>query len=112
MPTRFNKSLDQRYVKLSGPGAADIYCIGARHREALSTMPEVRMEFFSTNSDFKPQDVLGKSVTLTSDGGFKVTGIFVSVEEMGFSDADVIFAAEIRPMGWDSYPPQRIDALQ
>jgi len=100
MPTRFNKPLDQRYVKLSGPGAADIYCIGARHREALSTMPEVRMEFFSTNADFKPQDVLGKSITLTSDGGFKVTGIFVSVEELGFSDSDVIFAAEIRPKHW------------
>jgi len=100
MPTRFNKSLDKRYVKLTGPGAADIYCIGARHREALSTMPEVRMEFFSTKSDFKPQDVLGKSVTLTTDGGFKVTGIFVSVEEMGYSDTDVIFAAEIRPKHW------------
>jgi type VI secretion system secreted protein VgrG len=100
MPTRLNKSLDHRYVKLSGPGADDIYCIGARHREALSTMPEVRMEFFSTKSDFEPQDVLGKSVTLTTDGGFKVTGIFVSVEELGFSDTDVIFAAEIRPKHW------------
>lgn len=106
MTTRFNKPLDERYVKLTGPGAADIYCIGARHREALSAMPEIRMEFFSTNADFKPQDVLGKSITLTgkrdkeSDPDFKVTGIFVSVEELGYSDSDVIFAAEIRPKHW------------
>ncbi len=106
MTTRFNKPLDERYVKLTGPGAADIYCIGARHREALSAMPEIRMEFFSTNADFKPQDVLGKSITLTgkrdkeSDPAFKITGIFVSVEELGYSDSDVIFAAEIRPKHW------------
>lgn len=100
MPIRFNQSLDHRYVKLTGPGAADIYCIGARHREGLSRMPEVRMEFFSTKSEFKPLDVLGKSITLTTDGSFKVTGIIVSVEELGFSDSDVIYAAEIRPKHW------------
>lgn len=100
MPTRFNKSLDQRYVKLTGSAATDIYCIGARYRDRLGEMPELRMEFFATNSDFDPQSVLGKDITLTTDGQFKVSGIIISVEELGFADSDVLYAAEIRPKHW------------
>lgn len=100
MPTRFNKSLDKRYVTLTGAAAADIYCIGARFRNRLSTMPDLRMEFFTTNADFDPQTVLGKDITLTTDGQLKVSGIITAVEELGFADADVIFAADIRPRHW------------
>jgi type VI secretion system secreted protein VgrG len=100
MPTRFNKSLDKRYVKLTGAAAADIYCIGARHTDGLSVIPETRLEFFTTKTDFDPQSILGKDITLTTDGQFKVSGIVISVEELGFADTDVLYAAEIRPKHW------------
>jgi type VI secretion system secreted protein VgrG len=100
MPTRFNKSLDKRYVTLTGAAAADIYCIGARHRDGLSLIPETRMEFFTTKTDFDPQSILGKDITLKTDGQFKVSGIVTSVEELGFADTDVLYAAEIRPKHW------------
>ena len=87
-------------MKLSGSAASDLICIGTRIRDRLSTITEMRMEFYSTKTDFDPASVLGTRITLEADNEFKFSGIVISVEDMGHQDSIDLYAAEIRPWPW------------
>ena len=91
---------DNLFITLSGDGAADLLCIGARVTERLSTISAARMEFVSTNTGFDPKDILGKRITINTLQGFKFSGIVVSVEDLGLMAGGDVYAAELRPWLW------------
>jgi type VI secretion system secreted protein VgrG len=95
-----SRQLDKLFFKLTGTEASDLICLGARIRDQLSTIPEMRMEFFSTSSDFNPTKVLGTRLTLEGENGFKFSGVCISIEDLGHQDEIDLFAAEIRPWPW------------
>ncbi len=74
--------------------------MGARVRDQLSQIPEMRMEFYSRSASFEPASLLGTKVTLKAENDFKFSGVYVSVEELGHQDSIDVFAAEIRPWPW------------
>lgn len=98
------RQLDNLYITLSGDGATDLVCLGARIREGYSTLSEMRMEFVSKDSTFKPWSVLGKKITLetSADAGapFRFSGVIVSVQDAGLLSGNDVFAAEVRPWLW------------
>ncbi len=94
------RQTENLYITLSGDGATDLICLGARVRERLSTISEMRMEFFATNTTFDPKSILGKRITLTTAQDFKFSGIVVSIEDVGLKRGGDVFAAELRPWLW------------
>ena len=94
------RQVDNLFLNLSGQAASELICIGARVRDALSRIPELRMEFFSKITSFDPKEVLGTKVTLKAENGFKFSGIVISVEDLGHQDTIDLFAAEVRPWPW------------
>ncbi len=97
---KISRQTDKLFMKLSGPAASDLICIGTRIKDRLSTIPEMRMEFYSKSTDFDPSKVLGTRITLEADNEFKFSGIVISVEDLGHQDSIDLFAAEIRPWPW------------
>lgn len=94
------RQTEDLYITLSGDGATDLICIGARVREELSTISEMRMEFVSNNTSFDPKSILGKRITLTTKEEFKFSGIVISVEDLGLQKGGDVYAAELRPWLW------------
>jgi type VI secretion system secreted protein VgrG len=97
---KFSRQTDKLFMKLSGDAAADLICTGTRIRDRLSTIPEMRMEFYSKKTDFDPATVLGTRITMEAENTFKFSGIVISVEDLGHQDSIDLFAAEIRPWPW------------
>jgi type VI secretion system secreted protein VgrG len=97
---KISRQTDKLFFKLSGPEASELRCLGARVRDQLSTIPEMRMEFFSISSSFDPATLLGTRLTLEAENGFKFSGVCISVEDLGHQDEIDLFAAEIRPWPW------------
>ena len=97
---KISRQTDKLFMKLSGSAASDLICIGTRITDRLSTIPEMRMEFFSKKTDFDPATVLGTRITLEADNAFKFSGIVISVEDLGHQDSIDLYAAEIRPWPW------------
>ena len=97
---KISRQVDKLFLTLSGPSASDLICMGARLRDELSHIPELRMEFYSTDTSFDPKDVLGTKVTLKAENGFVFSGIVISVEDLGHQDNIDLFAAEVRPWPW------------
>jgi len=97
---KISRQVEKLFLKLSGEQAGDLICLGARIRDQLSRIPEMRMEFYSTSSAFDPAELLGTRVTLEAENGFKFSGICISVEDLGHQDSIDLFAAEIRPWPW------------
>jgi type VI secretion system secreted protein VgrG len=97
---KISRQVDKLFLTLSGPSASDLICMGARIRDELSRIPEMRMEFYSKDAAFDPKDVLGTRVTLKAENGFVFSGIVVSVEDLGHQDSIDLFAAEVRPWPW------------
>ena len=98
--TKISRQVDKLFMTLSGSAATDLICIGARLRDQLSKIPEMRMEIYSKSSDFDPTTVLGTPITLEADNGFKFSGICISVEDLGHQDSIDLFAVELRPWPW------------
>ncbi len=98
--TKISRQVDKLFMTLSGSAAADLICIGARLRDQLSKIPEMRMEIYSKSSDFDPTTILGTPITLEADNGFKFSGICISVEDLGHQDSIDLFAVEVRPWPW------------
>ncbi|MGV8986892.1 MAG: type VI secretion system Vgr family protein [Cypionkella sp.] len=94
------RQTENLFITLSGDGATDLVCVGARVREGLSTISEMRMEFYSTNSSFKPHDILGKRIRIETEQGFKFSSIVISVEDVGLMAGGDVYAAELRPWFW------------
>ncbi len=97
---KISRQTDKLFMQLSGPAASDLICIGARIKDRLSTIPQMRMEFYSKNTDFDPTTVLGTRITLEADNDFKFSGIVISVEDLGHQGSIDLYAAEIRPWPW------------
>ncbi len=100
MAFKFYRQTENLFLTLSGAGATQLVCIGARVREKLSTISELRMEFYSNDTTFNPADILGKTITLEAGNGFKFSGLVIMVEDLGNEDSGDLFAAEIRPWPW------------
>ena len=105
MPIAINEIIvirqkDNLFITLSGDGASDILCLGARVREGFSTISEMRMEFVSTNTGFDPRSILGKRITVLTAQEFKFSSIVVSVEDVGLMAGGDVYAAELRPWLW------------
>lgn len=99
------RQTENLFIELSGEGATDLICIGARVRERFSTISEMRMEFTVENTTFNPKTILGKRINLKTAGDteadeFKWSGIVVSVEEIGLERGVDVYAAELRPWLW------------
>ncbi len=97
---KISRQIDKLFLKLTGPAASDLICLGARVRDQLSRIPEMRMEFYSKSTSFDPASVLGTKLTLEAENGFKFSGLVISVEDLGHQDSIDLFAAEIRPWPW------------
>ena len=97
---KISRQVDKLFLTLSGPSASELICMGARLRDELSHIPELRMEFYSKDTSFDPKDVLGTKVTLKAENGFVFSGIVISVEDLGHQDNIDLFAAEVRPWPW------------
>ena len=97
---RISRQTENLFLTLSGSGAPGLVGVGARIRDRLSTIPEMRMEFFSKDSTFDPRDILGTTITLEAENKFKFSGIVISVEELEGEDGGDLFSAEIRPWPW------------
>jgi type VI secretion system secreted protein VgrG len=97
---KISRQVDKLFLNLSGPAAADLICMGARVRDGLSFISQMRMEFYSTKTTFDPASVLGTRITLKADNGFAFSGIVISVEDLGHQDNIDLFAAELRPWPW------------
>ena len=94
------KQVENLFLTLSGPAASDLICIGARVRDGLSELSEMRMEFYSKDASFDPASLLGTHVKLKAENGFAFSGIVISVEDLGHQDNIDLFAAEVRPWPW------------
>ena len=97
---KISRQVDKLFMTLSGSAAKDLICVAARLRDELSKIPEMRMEIYSKSSDFDPTTILGTSITLEADNGFKFNGICISVEDLGHQDSIDLFAVELRPWPW------------
>ena len=97
---KISRQVDRLFLTLSGPAASELICMGARVRDDLSRIPELRMEFYSKDTSFDPKDVLGTRITLKAENGFVFSGIVISVEDLGHQDNIDLFAAEVRPWTW------------
>ena len=98
--TNISRQVEKLFMTLSGPSAKDLVCVCARLREQLSTISELRMEIYSKSSGFDPTSILGTSITLEADNGFKFSGLCISVEDLGHQDSIDLFAVELRPWPW------------
>lgn len=94
------RQTENLFITLSGDGAADLICLGARIREKFSTISEMRMEFISKTTGFEPKSILGKRITIETLQDFKFSAIVVSVEDVGLLGGDDVYAAELRPWLW------------
>ncbi len=94
------RQTENLFITLSGDGAADLICLGARVRERFSTISEMRMEFISKDTGFDPRTILGKRITLETLQGFKFSSIVISVEDIGLLQGGDVYAAELRPWLW------------
>ncbi len=94
------RQTENLYIELSGEGATDLICIGARIRERLSVIPEMRMEFTAKTTTFDPKSILGKRITLKTGDEFCWTGLVISVEDVGLKRGVDVYAAELRPWLW------------
>jgi type VI secretion system secreted protein VgrG len=94
------RQTENLFITLSGDGATDLVCLGARVREKLSTISQMRMEFWSKNTSFDPRTILGKKLTLETDQGFKFSAIVIAVEDIGLLGGNDVYAAELRPWLW------------
>ena len=97
---KISRQVDKLFLTLSGSVASDLICMGARVRDTLGRIPEMRMEFYSKDTSFDPKDVLGTRLTLQAENGFVFSGIVISVEDLGHQDSIDLFAAEVRPWPW------------
>ena len=97
---RISRQIDNLFLTLSNQSDSDLVCMGARVRDELSKIPEMRMEFYSRDASFDPKNVLGTKVTLKAENGFAFAGIVISVEDLGHQDNIDLFAAEVRPWPW------------
>lgn len=97
---KFSRQVDKLFLNLSGSAATDLICVGARLRDQLSMIPEMRMEIYSKSTSFDPTSILGTRLTLEADNGFKFSGICISVEDLGHQDSIDLFAIELRPWPW------------
>ena len=97
---KISRQVEKLFLTLSGPAASELVCMGARVRDELSRIPELRMEFYSRDTSFDPKDVLGTRITLKAENGFVFSGIVISVEDLGHQDSIDLFAAEVRPWPW------------
>ncbi|MEO8240857.1 MAG: type VI secretion system tip protein TssI/VgrG [bacterium] len=95
-----SRQVDKLFLNLSGPEATDLICVGARLRDQLSMLPEMRMEIYSKSTSFDPTSILGTPLTLEAENGFKFSGICISVEDLGHQDSIDLFAVELRPWPW------------
>ncbi len=91
---------DKLFLTLSGEASTGLICVGARIKDGLSVIPEMRMEFLSVEPSFDPKDVLGTRLTLAAENGFRFSGIVISVEDLGHRGGVDFFAAELRPWPW------------
>ena len=94
------RQTEDLYITLSGDGATDLICIGARVRERFSTISEMRMEFFANDTSFDPKSILGKRITLVTQAEFRFSGIVISVEDLGLQKGGDVYSAELRPWLW------------
>ncbi|MBI1172551.1 type VI secretion system tip protein VgrG [bacterium] len=88
------------YITLSGDGATNLICIGARVREKFSTISEMRLEVVTDDTSFDPKTILGKRITLETEDEFRCSGIVVSVEDLGLQKGGDVYAVELRPWFW------------
>ncbi len=112
------RQTENLFIELSGEGATDLICIGARVRERFSTIPEMRMEFTAKTTNFEPKSILGKRITLKTKQGFQWSGLVVSVEDVGLEKGVDVYAAELRGWLWlatlgeENRIYQKMDALE
>ncbi|MBC7740320.1 MAG: type VI secretion system tip protein VgrG [Candidatus Saccharibacteria bacterium] len=97
---RIARQTENLFLTLTGAGATGLICAGARIRDKLSMIPEMRMEFFSEDSTFNPIDILGTTITLEAGNTFRFSGIVISVEELEGEDGGDLYSAEVRPWPW------------
>lgn len=88
------------FLDLSGPLVSDLVCTGARLRDKLSTIPEMRMEVCTQEGGFDPVSILGSAITLKAQNEFKFSGLCISVEDLGHQDGKDFYAIEVRPWLW------------
>ena len=95
-----SRQTENLFLTLSGDKATDLIALSARVRDRLSTIPEMRLEFYSTDNSFDPTDVLGTKLKIEAENGFVFSGVVISVEDLGHEDDFDLFAAEVRPWPW------------
>ncbi|NYS25638.1 type VI secretion system tip protein VgrG [Rhodobacteraceae bacterium 2376] len=84
-------------------GRSTVHFRAARITEELSTIPEIRAEFLTTDREFNTEILLGTRMRLlmkTDFGVRKFQGICISVEYLGSSEGFALYAVEIRPWLW------------
>lgn len=94
------RQVENLFITLSGDGAGDLVCLGARVREGFSQIPEMRMQFVSRDKEFSPSAIIGKRIRLETEQGFKWSGLVIQVEDLGLMAGGDVFAAELRPWLW------------
>lgn len=84
-------------------GRSTVHFRAARIIEAMSTIPEIRAEFLTTDREFDAETLLGTRMRVlikTETGPRKFQGLCISVEYLGSSEGFWLYAVEIRPWIW------------
>ena len=95
-----SRQTENLFLTLSGDKANDLIALSARVKDRLSAVPEMRLEFYSTDVSFDPTDLLGTKLKIEAENGFIFSGVVISVEDLGHEDDFDLFAAEVRPWPW------------
>lgn len=85
-------------------GGAVAHFRAAHITEALSTIPEIRIEFLTTEARLDPTKLLGTRMRLTmnTDTGTprKFQGLVVGIDYCGTAEGFDLYAADVRPWLW------------
>ena len=93
--------LKSQSFKIKGAFAEDLLVFtAARVNEGLSQITEIRLEFVTQDTAFKPEDILGTRMALIMSDKHRYVGMCISVENLGTIAGYNRFAAELRPWLW------------
>lgn len=98
-------SLSERGIILEGTfGGAQVHFRAARVIEALGQLPEIRIEFLTTEGRFDAPAMLGTRLRLTmnTDTGTprKFQGHVVGIDYLGSADGFDLYGVDVRPWLW------------
>jgi len=95
---------DKVGIALEGKfGGSTVHFRAAQITESLSTIPEIRIEFLTTDNRFDASALLGTRMRLdmkTEGGKRRFQGICISVEFLGSSEGFGFYAVDLRPWMW------------